>query len=48
VGRRVVAPVAGTVAGLLATGELLVRRADGGEVAMRQATLTYAEEPLPD
>ena len=47
-GRQVVAPVAGTVAGLLPTGEVLVRRADGVEVALRQATLTYADEPLPD
>jgi len=40
-GRRVAAPVEGTVAGLLPTGELLVRDASGGLVPLRQATLEY-------
>jgi biotin-(acetyl-CoA carboxylase) ligase len=40
-GRRVAAPVAGTVAGLLPTGELLVRDAAGALVPVRQATLEY-------
>lgn len=42
-GRRVVAPVAGRVDGVLPTGELLVRGADGVARPLRQATLEYAD-----
>jgi BirA family biotin operon repressor/biotin-[acetyl-CoA-carboxylase] ligase len=42
-GRVVEAPSAGTVAGISARGELLVRDADDAETAHRSGTLTFAE-----
>ncbi|MBW8770996.1 MAG: biotin--[acetyl-CoA-carboxylase] ligase [Gemmatimonadetes bacterium] len=42
-GRRIEAPSAGTVAGISARGELLVRGSDGTETAHRSGTLTFAE-----
>ena len=42
-GRVVEAPSAGTVAGISARGELLVRDADDRETAHRSGTLTFAE-----
>lgn len=45
-GRTVSAPSAGTVEGVAAAGELLVRSADGSIATHRTGTLTFAE-PLP-
>jgi BirA family biotin operon repressor/biotin-[acetyl-CoA-carboxylase] ligase len=42
-GRRVSAPVPGVVLGILPTGELRVRGADGTEHRVRQATLTLLD-----
>lgn len=42
-GRVVESPSAGTVAGITARGELLVRDADDIEIAHRSGTLTFAE-----
>lgn len=42
-GRAVVAPQAGRVRGILATGELVVAGRDGTEHRLRQATLTLAD-----
>jgi BirA family biotin operon repressor/biotin-[acetyl-CoA-carboxylase] ligase len=42
-GRTVEAPSAGTVAGISARGELLIRAADDTQTAHRSGTLTFAE-----